>query len=595
MNSIFTDTQGLRPRRRAYNMSYRNDYTCALGELVPVYWQNLIPNSSIRIRTHALIRLTPMIAPIMDNLDYYIHFWQSPERTLKGEQFTDFITGKLPMEEFENKYFNTTVLACKLYDLIEDAGFKDTMPIYDRLIGDSSLMDMLGYDKLLFNIDELTGRQIQCNKLIMYVQLLVHWYINENVLPWESFLEDSEWATDTDIQGDISEPIAIWLFNLYNNFGNNRFMTHAWPKDYFTSALPTLQFGGPTYLPIGDTAPVTFPDGIQIHASEGGAIQAVPATQVQEPYLSYPLRVSGNGTTGVANLQSVDPGTSGSVNQIITIAGESVTNDQGSDTVAVADLSEATAITINEFRITNALQVFKEREMRYGRRAPEYYKGFYGVTPGDLRLQLPKFIGGGRLAINIADIEQTSQSTENSPQGNLAGKGTALGGAFATASTFAPEETLILGLAWAMPKVTYSQMLSRHDTKINDRFLYFNPSFVHIGEQEVWNYELYAGVIEDDDKEFGYQPRYTEYRFHANECHGDFKSSLSFWTLSRIFDSEPALNAEFIYMQPEALSRIFAVQTDTHGHVVNNMLCSLKFQVSLIQPLSRYGTPSLLV
>lgn len=110
MNSIFTDTQGLRPRRRAYNMSYRNDYTCALGELVPVYWQNLIPNSSIRISVHGLIRLTPLIAPVMDNIDYYIHLWQSPERTLKGEQFTDFITGKLPWRNMR-----TSILSLLLF------------------------------------------------------------------------------------------------------------------------------------------------------------------------------------------------------------------------------------------------------------------------------------------------------------------------------------------------------------------------------------------------------------------------------------------------------------------------------------------------
>ena len=569
--NLFSIAQGLYPRRRAYNMSYRNDFTACLGQLVPVYWQNLIPNSSWHVITHALIRLNPLVAPIMDNIDFYVHFWQAPERILKGDQFTKFITGELPMEAYENKYFVPVNLVEYLVNHIPE-DFQDTPGAWLLyLIGNGSLLDMLGYDRTLFGTitvaegytgEDASDRKIQCNKLIMYVQLLVHWYINENVLPWDTFLEDSEFAVSADlIQGDISNELANWLVLLYENMDSN-FFNHRWPQDYYTSALPTLQYGGPTYLPLGDTAPVTG--------------TAATATTQAPSSLADPaeVQVLPDGT-----LASVQEGTA----YAIGING----------TGLQVDLSEATAITVNELRVANALQVFKEREMRYGRRAPEYYKGFYGVRPDDLRLQLPKFLGGGKMPINISDIEQTSQTfDQQSPLGTLAGKGTGVAGGFASASAFASEETLILGLAWAMPKITYCQQLSRHDTKINDRFEYFNPSFVHIGEQEVRNYEIYAS---GDDKEFGYQPRYTEYRFHSNEMHGQFKDSLSFWTLGRIFDSQPALNAAFIYMQPRALSRIFAVQVDSNGFVYPNMLVSMKFNVSLVQPLSKYGTPSLIV
>lgn len=273
-----------------------------------------------------------------------------------------------------------------------------------------------------------------------------------------------------------------------------------------------------------------------------------------------------------------------------------LTFENENNTGFVADLSEATAITINELRIANALQVFKEREMRYGRKPQEYYRGFYGVTPGDLRLQMPKFLGGGRMPVNISDIEQTSETTSNSALGTLAGKGTGLAAGFAKASCFAPEESFVLGVAWFMPKVLYSQALSRHDTKLNDRFDYYNPSFAHIGEQPVYRYEVYAGSYGSaiGSQEFGYQPRYTEYRFHNSEIHGDLKGSLSFWTLARIFDSTPALNANFIYMQPETLNRIFAVQTTSKGFIQRNVILALQFNCGVIQPLSRYGTPGLM-
>lgn len=574
MKNLFTQAQGLYPRRRVYNMSYRNDYTACLGQLVPVYWQNLVPNSSWHVNTHALVRFQPLLAPIMDNIDYYVHFWQAPERILKGDEFTKFITGALPMEEYENKYFVPSEIGTELSILFEkDFPFQEA--IY--LLGNGSIMDLLGYDWLLFE----TSRKIQANKLIMYVQLLVHWYINENVLPWDTFLEDSEWATDTTVQGDITVPIANWLYKLYENMDSN-FFNHAWPADYFTRALPTLQFGGPTYLPLGDTAPVTISQGTPLKVGE--IVLDVPGVQTGSNYTNEIVGTeAGKGKLGAIVSNQRVPATGGET----SIA---------EDIELTADLSEATAITINELRITNALQVFKEREMRYGRRAPEYYKGFYGVRPEDLRLQLPKFLGGGKMPVNISDIEQTAQyetpSAEATPLGTLAGKGTGIAGGFASASCFASEETLILGVAWAMPKITYAQQLSRHDTKINDRFEYFNPTFVHIGEQPVYNYEIFAS---GDDKEFGYQPRYTEYRFHSNEMHGEFKNTLLYWTLGRVFDSQPALNASFIYMQPRALSRIFAVRETTDGFVKENMLVSLKFNVSVVQPISRYGTPGLLV
>ena len=234
--------------------------------------------------------------------------------------------------------------------------------------------------------------------------------------------------------------------------------------------------------------------------------------------------------------------------------------------------------------------------MRYGRKPQEYYKGFYGTNPGDLRLQMPKFLGGGRMPVNISDIEQTSETTSTSPQGNLSGKGTGLAAGFAKASAFAPEETFVLGVAWLMPRILYANQLSRHDTKLNDRFDYYNPSFAHIGEQPVYKYEVYGGLFgtTTGNEEFGYQPRYTEYRFHHSEIHGELKSSLSYWTLARIFDSAPALNANFIYMQPETLNRIFAVQTTSQGFLQRNVILSLQFNCGVIQPLSRYGTPGLM-
>lgn len=596
VNSIFQNVQGLRQRRRAYNMSYRNDYTACLGELVPVYIQDLIPDSSILIRPFGLVRLNPMIAPIMDNLDFYFHCWQAPRRILEGEQFTDMITGETPDEEIDLPFFVPNVVhqVVRGYAPTPEGFDWDQEKWFNWFVGDGSLVDMLGYDKSLFPTydaenDEWIGGssgKLNARKWIMYARLLVQWYTNENVEPWNGCFDELEaWCNPkSEVHGDISEQIGYFIVNLYNAFGS-RFMCHAWAKEYFTSALPSLQYGMPTYLPLGDSAPV------QITGGSTNVVINDPQAVSLTGQDGQPVSMSVTDNPNLYDLVSDDA-------YLQTIQGEFSPKTSGAVMfTGQADLREATSITINELRVANALQVFKEREMKFGRRAPEYYKGFYGIRPRDMRLQIPEYIGGGKFPIMISDIEQTSQTTSESPLGELAGKGTGISAAFASCKCFVPEESIVFGVAWAMPKITYANLLSRHDTKLNDRFEYYNPSFAHIGEQEVYNYEIFAGSYGSaiGQKEFGYQPRYTEYRFHASELHGDFKSSLSFWTLGRVFTQQPALNPQFIYMQPKALSRIFAVQTDTFGRLVPNMKVSLKFNVSLIQPLSRYGTPSLIV
>lgn len=107
--SVFMNTQGLYQRRRAFNLSYRNDLLCNMGEIVPVYWQDLIPNSTWSVRVHGLVRAMPLIAPVLTNFDLYLHFWLSPDRTLYGEEFTKVITGELESEDWPGIYWTRKV------------------------------------------------------------------------------------------------------------------------------------------------------------------------------------------------------------------------------------------------------------------------------------------------------------------------------------------------------------------------------------------------------------------------------------------------------------------------------------------------------
>lgn len=598
MANVFNAVKGLHPKRNAFSAhTYRNDFTSSLGVNIPVYLQHVPPASRVRVQTSALVRLQALIAPVMDNIDLYVHFWQIPYRLLENDVFTQFISGEILPEEYDGCFFSPQDIAKSiadvLYDYYRQAAGADVDALYSSIVGNGSLFDFLGYDTSCFpesftNARSRTGgltKNVNWRELIAYYMVHKQWYMNENVPYFDEFIEwfDAFYQDQTDIVS-LAKIICKcqYLFR-------TTLLPHGWEKDYFTSALPSTQYGAEVRLPMAGTAPVTIdPATLRSPMWFGELPDSVASQPLIAHFASNEASDSDSnmqrsvmtGHTSNANLQDYD-------NNLLTgVYARNGVYVEGNITGS-ADLSEASAININEFRFAYALQVFKEREMRYGRRRIEHYKGFFDVVPEDLRLQIPKYLGGGRIPINIADIEQTSQTSSNQPLGRLAGKATAVAGGFAGFSTFCSEETVIIGIAFAMPHITYANGMSRWKFKTIDYYDYFNPGFQHLGEQAILNAELYAGTDEPDG-EFAYTPRYNEYRFHANEMHGAFKDSLAFWTLGRIFADTPALNANFIYMQPSVFNRIFAVNDS------QPMLASFLFRQRIIQPVSKWGTPMLL-
>lgn len=602
MANIFNSVKGLNPRRNSFSAhTYRNDLTGYLGVDIPIYQQHVLPGSFIKCSASGLIRLQALIAPIMDNIDFYVHFWKLPYRLIEGDRFTQFISGEIAEADYSSVFLTPSelldsLLAAGQHWEEEGTAIETIATKVLKIVSNGELLDYLGYDAKLFhhgNLEPVLGvegafhfadanntTKLNFRPLIAYWMMHLNWYMNENV-PY--FLNFDQHVQDL-IDNVDSDNVAYILYKIYLQFGTS-VIPHSWDKDYFTSALPNVQYGSPVTISLAGTADVNIP----------------PQTVIQNPitspteldYIQFGLndRFNSDDTlnyqhvgndNGKLNVGLGEP--SISVSQIVS---QLEGNTLDKSLVASADLSNVSVITINELRFANALQVFKERQLRYGRRRQEYYKGFYNVSPEDLRLQLPKYLGGGRIPINISDIEQTSSTTGSSALGHLAGKGTAVAGGFAGFKTYCSEESIILGIGFAIPHITYSNHISKFLLKTNDIYDYFNPSFEHLGEQAIQNIEVYSGSLSPNST-FGYTPRYNEYRFHANEQHGEFKASLSYWTLGRIFSSQPTLSPQFIYMQPSVFNRIFAVSGQP------SMLASFVFRQRIVQPVSKYGTPMLL-
>lgn len=319
----------------------------------------------------------------------------------------------------------------------------------------------------------------------------------------------------------------------------------AWEKDYFTSALPNAQRGGAVGVPmtpdrtnatyaVNATTNATVPNQTGLMTGSGGELQGAPA--------NVALRLETNSST-----------------------------------------------LINDLRKATSLQRFLEKMNIGGARYVEQMLSMFGVRSSDQRLQRAEYLGGGRAPVVILEVLSTYDGTaaDNYPQGHMSGHGISASSQHGFSRSF-EEHGYVIGILSVIPKCAYQQNLPKHFQRF-DKFDYAWPDFAHLGEQEIKTKELYwdpAAATPQGETTFGYQSRYAEYKFHSSTVHGDFRESLAYWAMQRIFAAEPQLNENFVMSDPT--SRIFAV-TDPAQH---HLYVQLYNDVSALRPLPYYGTPS---
>lgn len=556
--NLFNSIPLLKPKRNAFNLSHSVKLTMEMGQLVPFYVQDVLPSDRLRVSATNLIKFAPLIAPILSEVDVYMHFFFVPTRLI-WDSWEDFITGshkgkKLPedsMPQMPRWIFLRNFVNQAITNPLES----EPSPLQH-----GSLADYLGFQTFKkgtsfdhvnthYYVDQLPFRA--------YRKIYNDWYRDENLQDYE----DEDWFSES---GDVSVNDS----NFQDVSHQMRLENRAWRKDYFTSALPFAQKGDDVLIPGG----ISVDPGSQLFIQGTGGLSLSSGSVPTNQYLDVTARFNDPKSGDLY----VDNG-----NGKVSATYQSLSLLSGSQFNEFAN-SGASEGTIRELRRAMAAQRFLERRAVGGTRYIEQIRAFFGVKSSDARLQRSQFLGGCKNPVVVSQVLQTSETTQSSPLGQPAGNAVSAGGKYIFDHTF-EEYGYVIGLISVVPRADYIQGIPKMYLR-RDVYDFYFPQFAKIGEQPIENQELYFDPTSvNNDKTFGYTPRYAEYRFRNNRVCGDFRDSLKFWTLARDFDRTQNLNSQFITCDPS--TRIFAYENSDFHH----LWCEIGLNVKSLRPLPKYG------
>lgn len=546
-----------RPRSK-FDRSHQLLTTINEGDLVPIYCDEVLPGDTAKVHLNGLIRMSTPIYPIMDNcyMDTYFFFvpcrllWEHWENMF-GENDTDYWA--------EKTEYNTPTCI-----------IGGTSGLNNGSIGD------------YFGLPTGVKNAIPVNALPAraYAMIYNEWFRDENL---EAPLMLGYKKTDD--AGTNANPInETWAANRPDTTTNtNEALLYAYKPakagkfhDYFTSCLPSPLKSDPVEISLTGNAPVNLFDSTDLKKK-------------MTPSNSIYLNGTGSGTPEIYN----EVGTVSDPKAAHVIGASTAQGTTQKNGYLGADLSGVSAISIADLRMSIALQHIFEADARNGTRYREFLSGTWGVTSPDSRLQIPEYIGGQRIAINVNQVVQTSQTDPTTGQ--------ALGNTAAYSLTTcskqmvdyaATEYGYIIGLAVVRVEHSYQQGLATKWTR-HGRFTYYDPRLAALGEQPVYNREIYADGSIKDNEIFGYQEAWADYRYKPSyvtgEMRSNYQTSLDAWHYADYYDKLPSLSAEWIQEGTENVDRTIAI-TSAKSH---QFLCDFYFTEDWYREMPIYSIPGI--
>lgn len=560
----FNQVPNLEITRSRFKRDQDIKLTFDAGQLIPFYIDEVLPGDTFSIDNVGLVRMSTPIFPVMDNcyLDYYYFF--VPDRIV-WEHWKEFM-GEITDEPWVQTT-EYTVPQLKIKGGTDENKF----PL------ENSILDYMGIPtKVIGTTGELS---INALPIRAYVKIWNEWFRDQNVdNPAINSNKDADVKYKDSGKDATIETILQEAYTGGRPLPVNRF------HDYFSSTLPSPQRSAESVtIPMLGNAPIYGYTNSEL--KEKWKVQTIPGISITANY-----RTLGNAVNGESTIVSTESAENNSSPQM------RMQFDGGTNKGIAymgADLSGVTGATINQLRQAFQVQKYFEELARGGSRYREQIYSLFRTRISDKTVQIPEYLGGDRIMINMSQVVQTSETTETSPQGNVSAMSVTGFGKSAFTKSF-EEHGFIIGVCCVRHDHTYQQGIERMFSRKNKLDYYF-PVFANLGEQAVLKKELYAQGTEEDEKAFGYQECWADYRMKPNRICGAFRSNatgtLDSWHYGDNYTSTPALSQEWMKEGSAEIARTLAVENKVNEP---QFIADFLVKNTTTRPMPMYSVPGLI-
>jgi len=573
--SVYDQVGALKPGRTAFDLSHTKVFDCSIGELVPVLFEEVLPGDIFEMSMANVVRSSPLVVPIYTACNIYVHYYFMPTRLI-FDAWPKFISGGASGDETVSlprfaDGIQTDTIKIQRYGLWDQLG----LPIHDGGGMPETEMELSKQGVIGDFVDVLDF------PWRVYWSIWRDYYRDETLQQYYPEPNGAENHPVGETDEEKLQCLETWLHQGASQSGDvlyfDRLAYRCYKKDYFTSALPWQQRGTSPAIPIEGTTSAQW----DLNLFMSYADPTVPSNM-------HPIHFTQTDDDNEGAFVFGDSATGTGATAGDTIKG--FRNFLNSNQVDFT----ASGVDISELRFAIQVQKWMERNARAGYRYNEFLQAHFGVNPRDERLQRPEYIGGCYQPLIISETLQNSETTANSPQGNMAGHGMSVSEDF-IGKYRAQEHGYIMAIMSIVPETIYQQGIPRMFTR-ETKYDFYSPEFAHLSEQEIRSKEVFwTNEPTYDNSRFGFQGAFDEYRTRNSIVSGQMACDQKDWTLSRIFDNRPVLNADFLTLEQLSKNRrdAWAVPGVVGGYY-GQFIIQWRNRIKAIRPMPYIPDPGLM-